>query len=232
MQQREKLCEGDKDSIKLICSLIHLVCILILHSRSEQCPLLPVFSQFKLKHFTSKWFIVGWLSVKEQWNKNHSLTFFFYLFFYPPLHALSLLSVCFPGLLCSSDGCGRNNDPTDGFIRGRLRQPAGGSFRGNQELKRQELCVKRRLTASDAASLFSCLSNRQNLFPRNDPPGLDCSCVCVLLHPHMCTLAYVTHPRFAFVHCNTYAWGLKHVRSFWHVNELELALLATCVLMC
>lgn len=54
VQQREKLCEGDKDSIKLICNLIHLVRILILHSRSEKCPLLPLFSQFKLKHFTSK----------------------------------------------------------------------------------------------------------------------------------------------------------------------------------
>lgn len=55
VQKREKLCEGDKDQIKLICNLIHLVRILIVHSRSEQCPLLPLFSQYKLKlHFTHR----------------------------------------------------------------------------------------------------------------------------------------------------------------------------------
>ena len=51
--------------------------------------------------------------------------------------------MCMAGWLPSSDGCGCNNDPTDGFIRGRLRPPAGGLFRGNRELKPPGvLCVK------------------------------------------------------------------------------------------
>lgn len=44
-----------------------------------------------------------------------------------------------------------------------------------------------------------------------------CVCVCVRAHPR----AYVTRPRFALVHFNTYARGPKHVRSFWHANEAE-----------
>lgn len=84
-----------------------------------------------------------------------------------------LLSVHIAGLLPSSDGCGCNNGPTDGFIRGRLRQPAGGSFRGNRELKRQELRVKRRLRASDAASPFGCRIPPESLQDRT-VAGLAC----------------------------------------------------------
>lgn len=145
----------------------------------------------------------------KQKNKKKSRTFLKILV---PVH--------FAGLLPSSDGCGRNNGPTDGFIRGRLRQPAGGSFRGNRELKRQELRVKRRLRANDAASSFGC-----RIPPGLQDPDRSRPCVCALLHRP----AYATHPCFAFVHFNTYARGLKHVCSFSHVNETEVALLATCV---
>lgn len=157
-----------------------------------------------------------YLQMEAIWSENHSLTF------YSPLHVLSLLSVCFAGLLPSSDGCGCNNDPTDGFIRGRLRQPAGGLFRGNQELKCQELCVKRRLTASDTASVFSCWS--RILLRLWDWT------VAGLVSAGFYTHTYVhSSLRNAFVHFPAYAWGLKHVHSFSHANEMDLALLATCV---
>lgn len=46
------------------------------------------------------------------------------------------------------------------------------------------------------------------------------------------THAYVhTFLHNAALHFTTYVGGLKRVRSFSHVNEMELALLTTCVLM-
>lgn len=107
---------------------------------------------------------------------------------------------CIAGLLPSSDGCGRNNDPTDGFIRGWLRQPAGGWFGVKLKPKCQEQRVKRRVTGSKVTPTLSlCLSSVVDLRGRIFPPlwtrCLVCVCVCVLFSvtpTHMCAPAYVT----------------------------------------
>lgn len=100
--------------------------------------------QFSFVGFMRRNHCLCWMALCKRTVKQKSLPDSVLSSSSPALHALSLLSVCFAGLLPSSDGCGLNNDPTDGFIRGRLRQPAGGSCRGDQEPKRQELWVKRR----------------------------------------------------------------------------------------
>lgn len=121
---------------------------------------------------------------------------------------------CIAGLLPSSDGCGRNNDPTDGFIRGWLRQPAGGWFGVKLKPKCQEQRVKRRVTGSKVTPTLSlCLSSVVDLRGRIFPPlwtrCLVCVCVCaVLRHTHTyvrsCLCNAFIHC-FVFLHFGTYA---------------------------